>query len=48
MGTTPKTNSIKTVLFLAYPNVGEQDLLAPWEVFRLLALTMRLRARSST
>jgi putative intracellular protease/amidase len=31
---------IKRVLFLAFPNVGEQDLLAPWEVFRSLAWAM--------
>ncbi|MGV9707504.1 DJ-1/PfpI family protein [Streptomyces sp. NPDC003483] len=30
-------NSIKKVLFLAFPNVGEQDLLAPWELFQALA-----------
>ena len=25
---------IKTALFLAYPGVGEQDLLAAWELAR--------------
>jgi transcriptional regulator GlxA family with amidase domain len=32
---------IKTVLFLGFPNVSEQDLLAAWELFRSLAWTMR-------
>src|SRR5262245_35956379 len=27
-------NRIQTALFLAFPDVGEQDLLAPWELFR--------------
>ena len=39
MSTTPKS-TIKSVLFLAYPNVGEQDMLTPWEMFRSLAWTM--------
>lgn len=30
-------NTIKSVLFLAFPNVGEQDLLVPWELFRAVA-----------
>ena len=29
--------TVKTVLFLAFPNVGEQDLLVPWELFRAVA-----------
>jgi cyclohexyl-isocyanide hydratase len=29
--------SIKSVLFLAFPNVGEQDLLVPWELFKAVA-----------
>lgn len=29
--------SIKSILVLAYPNAGEQDLLAPWELLRALA-----------
>jgi putative intracellular protease/amidase len=29
--------TIKSVLFLAFPNVGEQDLLVPWELFRAVA-----------
>jgi transcriptional regulator GlxA family with amidase domain len=32
---------INNVLFLGYPNVGEQDLLAPWELFRSLAWSLR-------
>jgi putative intracellular protease/amidase len=39
MSTIPEAK-IKRVLFLAFPNVGEQDLLAPWEVFRSLAWAM--------
>src|SRR5262245_44044594 len=35
--------TIKTVLFLAYPNVGEQDLLTPFELFRALAWDMSQR-----
>jgi cyclohexyl-isocyanide hydratase len=35
--------NINNVLFLAYPNVGEQDLLAPWELFRSLAWSLRER-----
>jgi len=31
---------IKTVLFLAFPDAGEQDLLAPWELFRAHAWSM--------
>jgi hypothetical protein len=30
-------NSISSILFLAFPNVGEQDLLVPWELFRAVA-----------
>ncbi|MFD5633995.1 DJ-1/PfpI family protein [Streptomyces sp. NPDC058122] len=30
-------SDIKKVLFLAFPNAGEQDLLAPWELFKALA-----------
>lgn len=30
-------STIKSVLFLAFPNAGEQDLLAPWELFKALA-----------
>jgi transcriptional regulator GlxA family with amidase domain len=33
-------SDVKTVLFLGFPNVGEQDLLAAWELFRSLAWTM--------
>ena len=35
--------SIKSVLFLAFPNVGEQDLLAPWELFKAVAWDMAQR-----
>jgi transcriptional regulator GlxA family with amidase domain len=37
---------IKTVLFLAFPNVGEQDLLAAWELFRSHAWSMSERGES--
>jgi len=33
-------SDIKSVLFLGFPDVGEQDLLAPWELLRSLAWTM--------
>lgn len=33
-------SSINSILFLAFPNVGEQDLLVPWELFRALAWSM--------
>ena len=36
-------NSIQSMLFLAFPNVGEQDLLVPWELFRALAWDMASR-----
>ena len=32
-------SSIRPVLFLAFPNVGEQDLLVPWELLRAVAGT---------
>lgn len=35
--------TIQSVLLLAYPRVGEQDLLAPWELFRALAWDMGQR-----
>src|SRR5262249_53847921 len=28
---------IQSILFLAFPSVGEQDLLAPWELLRMVA-----------
>src|SRR5262245_50912 len=28
---------IESILFLAFPNVGEQDLFAPWELLRSVA-----------
>jgi transcriptional regulator GlxA family with amidase domain len=37
--------NITNVLFLAYPNVGEQDLLAPWELFRSVVWNMRERGK---
>ncbi|MFE3543887.1 DJ-1/PfpI family protein [Nocardia sp. NPDC059177] len=33
-------SDITNVLFLAFPNVGEQDLLAPWELFKALAFDL--------
>lgn len=38
--------SIKSVLFLAFPNVGEQDLLAPWELFKALAYDLQQQGDS--
>ena len=40
------TQAIKSVLFLAFPNVGEQDLLAPWEIFRAQAWAMSQRGET--
>ena len=37
---------IETMLFLGFPNVGEQDLLAPWELFRSLAWSMNEQGES--
>jgi putative intracellular protease/amidase len=34
---------IRSILFLAFPNVGEQDLLAPWELFSALAYDLNQR-----
>src|SRR5262245_43219952 len=31
---------VKSILFLVFPNVGEQDLLAPWELLRSVAWEM--------
>ena len=36
-------NSIQSMLFVAFPNAGEQDLLVPWELFRALAWGMGQR-----
>lgn len=36
-------SKIKSVLFLGFPNFGEQDLLAPWELLRSLAWTFGQR-----
>src|SRR5262245_55934598 len=30
-------NAINSILFLAFPNVGEQDLIAPWELLKAVA-----------
>src|SRR5262245_24745499 len=38
-------NTIKSVLFVAFPNVGEQDLLVPWELFRALAWDLNQRGQ---
>jgi transcriptional regulator GlxA family with amidase domain len=37
---------IKTALFLAFPNVGEQDLLAAWELLRSHAWSANERGQS--
>lgn len=37
------TSKIQTVLFLAFPSFGDQDLLAAWELMRSLAWTMNQR-----
>src|SRR5262245_4890334 len=37
---------IRSVLFLAFPQVGEQDLLAPFELFRALAWDMSQRGET--
>lgn len=33
-------NTLRSILFLAFPNVGEQDLLAPWELLKSVAWSM--------
>src|SRR5215510_3983867 len=38
-------NTIKSVLFVAFPNVGEQDLLTPWELFRSVAWDLGQRGQ---
>src|SRR5262245_26897397 len=40
------TTPIRSVLFLAFPNVGEQDLLAPWELLRAVAWGKSQRGES--
>ena len=35
--------AIQSILVLAYPNAGEQDLLIPWELFKALAWNMASR-----
>lgn len=39
-------STVKSILFLGFPNFGEQDLLAPWELLRALAWTMRQQGES--
>jgi transcriptional regulator GlxA family with amidase domain len=39
-------NRIETALFLGFPDVGEQDLLAAWELFRSHAWSMNERGES--
>jgi len=36
--------TIQSILVLAYPNAGEQDLLIPWERFKALAWRMTQRS----
>lgn len=36
-------NDIESILFLAFPNAGEQDLIAPWELLRSVAWTRGAR-----
>lgn len=38
--------NIQRILFLAFPNVGEQDLLAPWELFKSVAWSRGARGES--
>ena len=33
-------NTIQSILVLAYPNAGEQDLLIPWELLKAVAWDM--------
>src|SRR5262245_16649745 len=37
--------SIQSIVFLVFPNVGEQDLLAPWELLRSVAWDMSRRGQ---
>jgi putative intracellular protease/amidase len=36
-------NHIRSILFLAFSNAGEQDLLAPWELFKSVAWSLGAR-----
>ena len=36
-------NNVRSILFLAFPNVGEQDLLAPWELLKSVAWSLGAR-----
>ena len=38
-------NPIRTILFLAFPNAGEQDLLAPWELLKSVAWSLGARGK---
>ena len=37
---------VRSILFLVFPNVGEQDLLAPWELMRSVAWTLHERGET--
>lgn len=37
--------SVASMLFLVYPNVGEQDLLVPWELLRSVAWSLGQQGR---
>src|SRR3954468_1282194 len=39
-------NPIKSILFLAFANAGEQDLLAPWELFKSVAWSLGARGEA--
>src|SRR6185369_734359 len=43
---TTTMNDIQSVLFLAFDNVGEQDLLAPWELLRSVAWGKAMRGEN--
>ena len=38
-------NDIRSILFLAFPNAGEQDLLAPWELLKSMAWSLGARGQ---
>ncbi|WP_179950185.1 DJ-1/PfpI family protein [Burkholderia sp. MSMB1826] len=39
-------NEIKSILFLAFPNVGEQDLFAAWELMRAAAWNLSQQGKT--
>lgn len=39
-------SDIKSVLFLGFPNVGEQDLMAAWELFRSVAWNLSQKGQT--